>query len=73
MAILEKYRDKEGERNTGAEHDQIYVWATGIPASEGDLDRLIELGWVQDVDIPDEDSYYSVKHYDPDVKWVCDV
>lgn len=70
LTILEKYREKPDGYNTGAEHDQIYAYATDKPVDEADLKRLVELGWFQE-DAETGDEEFGVKHYDADVGWTC--
>ncbi len=76
LTILEKYRSEPDGYNTGAEHDQIYAYATDSPVSEEDVKRLVELGWFQpDVEIgrPESDSSqdFSIENYDPSERWSC--
>ena len=71
LTILEKYRANEDGSNTGAEHDQIYAYATEKPVNDDDLKRLVELGWFQqDVETGDDDEF-GVKHYDAEEGWSC--
>ncbi len=70
LTILEKYRDKPGGFNCGAEHDILYAFATDSPVETGDLSRLVELRWFQeDVDCGDDD--FGVNHYNQDEGWAC--
>ena len=75
MTILEKYRDKPDGYNCGAEHDVIYVYATPKSVEPDDLNRLVELGWVQEeVDYGDDEETggdFAAKHYDPEEGWAC--
>jgi hypothetical protein len=70
LTILEKYRERADGYNTGAEHDQIFAYATEKPVSEDDLRRLVELEWFQpDVDCGEDD--FTVNNYDPEEGWSC--
>lgn len=72
LTILEKYRERDDGYNTGAEHDQIFAYATTQPVSEDDVKRLVELGWTQpDAAVEDED--FCADDYDPEEGWACDV
>jgi hypothetical protein len=68
LTILEKYHDKAGGFNCGAEHDVLYAYPTDKPVKKKDLDRLIKLGWRQhEVDTGEDD--FAAKHYDPAEGW----
>ena len=77
LTILEKYRDKEGGFSSGADLGMIYAYPTDQPLLRGDLDRMIELGWVQsDTDYHNDESTnceYAAKHYDIEESWWCHV
>ena len=71
LTILEKYRDKPDGFNTGAEYDVIYAYRTDNPVEGADLDRLVELDWIQeDAEYGDEEDF-AAKYYDPEESWVC--
>lgn len=64
MNILSTYYSDKGAYKVGAEHDQIYMFATEEPVSEDDIKRLRELGWFQEfIDHEDGDEY------DPGESW----
>lgn len=67
LNIFAKYYTKPDGYNVGAEHDVIYAYATDNVISEEDLNRLVELGWHQEVDTGDDD--FEAKHYDPEEGW----
>ncbi|MGG5810990.1 hypothetical protein [Falsiroseomonas sp. CW058] len=62
ISILRGYFDEPDGHHIGAEHDQIFIFRTDRPVSEGDVARLRDLGWFQ----PDieEDA-----PYDPEEPW----
>lgn len=62
LEILRPYFDDPDGYHLGAEHDQIFVFATDQPVSDEDVAKLRELGWIQ----PDlgEDA-----PYDPAESW----
>ena len=67
VRILSKYCNDPNDYRVGAEHDTIYAYPTDREISESDVNKLIELGWFQDVYFEDEFTY---KDYDPDESWV---
>jgi hypothetical protein len=72
LTILEKYRDRPNGCKTGAEHGCIFGFATDRPLSEIDLQRIVELGWFQNVSLGGEEetqSDFDVTHYDPEQCW----
>lgn len=71
LIILEKYRTIPDGYNTGAEHGQIYAYSTDDPVSVDDLNRLVELGWVQQEVENDDDDEFTAEHYDSDEGWSC--
>lgn len=70
LQILQKYRDDQDGFDCGAEHDVFYVYATDRPVESSDIDRLIELGWFQEVSYGDDDEF-AAKHYDPEESWAA--
>lgn len=66
IQILQKYFDKD-EHNIAGEYKNIYVDPTDKPISPEDLDRVYELGWVQDEVKLDENRDYP---YDPELGWI---
>lgn len=70
LSILEKYRDTPDGYNCSAEHDVLHAYATDKPVEQPDLDRLIELGWRQEVFAGADDDVVAT-HYDPMESWYC--
>lgn len=70
LTILEKYRDKPGDYDCGAEHDVIYAYPTDKPVETVDVERLIELGWRQE-DADTDEGDFEAKHYDPEQSWAA--
>lgn len=67
LKILQKYFNDPNGYHLGAEHDQIYVYATNNPLSEEDINKLLELGWFQDEnDIIDGECDQT---YNPESSW----
>lgn len=60
LEILQRYFDDPGHE-LGAEHDQIYVYATLTAMTNEDVKRLHELGWFQE----------NTEEYDPHEGWTC--
>lgn len=62
IEILRKhYNDPDGY-HVGAEHDQIFLWATDTPLSEEEVAQMRELDWFQSE--TNEEEGYS-----PDDGW----
>jgi hypothetical protein len=64
LKILDKYRDKPGGYNIGAEHDIIYAYPTDRPLTAEDVRRMDELGWTQEGRVVDGEwkpEYYSAE------------
>ncbi len=70
LTILEKYRDEPNGFNTEIEHDMLYAYCTDEPVDDGDLNRLVELGWIQGIDFEDEGEFLTA-HYNSDEDWIC--
>jgi hypothetical protein len=66
LSILMKYKDNPNGYNIGADHDEIYVWATDKPVSEVDLARLYDLTWFQSGIETDAEGNPI---YDPNESW----
>lgn len=47
LTILQKYRTSQQGFDVGAEHDELFAYATDLPLSVDDLARMRELGWRQ--------------------------
>jgi hypothetical protein len=63
--ILRPYYDDPDGYQLGAEHDQIYLYATQKPLPPEAVARLHALGWFQ----PDQDSEEGPAPYNPDDGW----
>lgn len=49
ICILTKYmKDPDRGYYIGAEHDQLYFFATDMPVKPDDLQTLLALGWFQE-------------------------
>lgn len=68
LAICERYREKPNSYNTGAEHDQLYCYATDSPLSDEDVTKMIELGWFQE-DCQWAGTKMVAADYDPEEGW----
>jgi hypothetical protein len=68
LNILSNYDgDPEGGYHLGAEHDQIYIYATDAPLKEHSIKRMCELGFFQpEVSYGDE---FTPEDYDPSEGW----
>lgn len=62
LAILAPHYDKLDGYHLGAEHDQIFLYATNRPLSEEAVAKMRELGWFQ----PEQDDDAP---YDPGEGW----
>lgn len=58
------YNDQDGY-HLGAEHDQIYIYATDTPLSEEELKKLYGLGFFQ----PDVEDFVGPESYQPQDGW----
>jgi hypothetical protein len=70
LIILRSYYDSDGY-NIGAEHDVIYAYATDKPVSEPNLNKLVELGWMQPDAETGDDEDFEAKHYDQEESWAA--
>lgn len=71
LQIMKPYYDKPDGYHLGAEHDQIYIYATDRALPESDVKRLIELQFFQpDVDGDDD---FTFENYDPTEGWSVSV
>ena len=59
--ILRDYYDNPNGYHVGAEHDQIFLWATQRSLPPEKVARMRELGWFQ--------SYADEDTYDPEDGW----
>ncbi len=63
VEILLPYYNKPDGCHLGAEHDQIYLYATDAPLTDVDVARMRELGWFQ----PEQDD--DGQPYDQEDGW----
>jgi hypothetical protein len=69
LNVLQPYYKDPGGYNIGAEHDQIYAYATDFPLTKPDVQLLCTLGWFQeDVQVAD-DKDFGPDDYDPEEGW----
>jgi len=57
LQLLETFRTDKGGYTTSAEHDVIYAYATDIPLTNEAKMKMFDLGWFQEDDAVDEDSW----------------
>lgn len=62
------YYDDPTDYVFGAEHDQIYLYATDRPLSPEHVNRMVELGWSQKGGA-NEDAPDAYAAYDPEESW----
>jgi hypothetical protein len=68
LQILRPHYDKPDGYHLGAEHDQIYIYATNTQVSADDVAELLNLGFFQpDVRYKGEEP--TVADYDSTVGW----
>ncbi|HMP71545.1 MAG TPA: hypothetical protein PKA76_19520 [Pirellulaceae bacterium] len=67
IVIAQKYYDDPDSFHFGAEHDEIFLYATDRCMDAADVSQMIELGWRQDVE-PKGDEM-TVADYDPSEGW----
>ena len=56
VSIIRAFYDDPDGYHIGAEHDQLYLYATDRPMDEASVAKLKELGWFQP-DSTDDDAY----------------
>ena len=66
VAIIKPFYNDQDGFHLGAEHDQIYLYATDKPMDDATVARLRELGWFQDEAENDADGKPI---YDPSSRW----
>ena len=71
LLILQPYYDKQDGYHSGAEHDELYAYATDRPLSDKDVEKMIALGWHQEYDERDYEKDFSLSDYRPEETWVC--
>ena len=71
IAILRPYYDDPNGYHVGAEHDEVWLYATDRPLSTDDVRRMRALDWGQDCDAADEDEdpEAAATEYDPEESW----
>ena len=74
IAILRPYYDADGD-HIGAEHDQIYLYATDRPLSAEDVLKMRALNWFQDSDdsedADEETGETKPETYEPGESWTA--
>lgn len=68
LNILASYYDNRDDYHTAVGHSVLYCFETDHPLSPEDVQRLIDLGWRQDVDY-DENDEFTVACYEPSTTW----
>ena len=74
-SILRQYFEGNDGFHVGAEHDQIFIYATHRPVSKEHVLQLFGMAWFQpdaegsahDFEDDDEDGKFSA--YDPEERW----
>jgi hypothetical protein len=66
LAIIRAFYDDQDGYHIGAEHDQIYLYATDVPMDAAAIAKLQEIGWFQDEAENDADGKPI---YDPSSSW----
>jgi hypothetical protein len=69
LDVLRNFYDNPNGYHLGAEHDQIYVYATDSPLPAESVKFLVELGWFQPGVNIGEDDDFKAEHYVPDEGW----
>ena len=67
LQILSKYYNNLNDCRISAAHDTIYISTTDNEIPESDVNKLIELGWFQDVYFGDKFTYGD---YEYNKSWV---
>ena len=66
LAIIRAFYNDQDGYHIGAEHDQIYLYATDVPMDAAAIAKLQEIGWFQDEAENDADGKPI---YDPSSSW----
>lgn len=66
IAIIRAFYDDPDGYHIGAEHDQIYLYATDVPVDAASIAKLQELGWFQS---DAESDANGAPIYDPASSW----
>ena len=66
LATLRPYYDDPNGHHIGAEHDQIFAYATDRPLPRPDFAKMLGLGWFQTTVGGEPDVTY-----DPATGWSC--
>lgn len=67
--ILTPYYDKPDYDHVGAESNEIYLHVTTYPLSHYHIEKMIELGWFQEV-ADNDDGDFDAEKYDAHAAWV---
>jgi hypothetical protein len=65
ISILSPYYDDPDGYHVGAEHDQIYLYATDRALAPEDVIRMLALGWFQESGATDDEP----EAYDAEEGW----
>ena len=71
LEIVSRYYDDPTGFHVGAEHDVLYAYATDKRMSDVDIQRMIELGWLQEHDERDYDKDFSIEDYRQEESWIA--
>ncbi len=69
LDILSQYYENPDGYHLGAEHDQIYLYATEKPLALHHIKRMVDLGWWQEYDRDDPNADFMITDYRPDEGW----
>ena len=72
LNILESYYKEPEKAIVGFDIECFVVSATDRPLSVEHITKMIELGWYQFIEDPEddyEDDEFNVEHYDPTLPW----
>lgn len=69
LNLLQPYYKDPGGYNVGAEHDQIYAYATDCPLTTNDVFNMCDLGWFQEGVKVEDDKDFGPDNYDPEEGW----
>ena len=70
LIILEQYRNYSDGYNVNAIVDEIHVCSTDRPISKKDIERLVLLGWEQNIEGVDTFTEFE---YDINEPWIAHV
>lgn len=69
LIILQKYRDSQDGYDLYADREQLFAVSTSRPLSIDDIEKMVALGWFQDIYYLGE--YFAPEDYDEEETWVC--